>query len=209
MRIRVLGSAAGGGFPQWNCGCANCRGVREATIAAKPRTQECVALSADGDCWFLLNASPEVRAQIESYPPLHPRDGRHSPIAGIVLTNGDLDHCLGLFCLRESYPLVVYATDAVHRGLTERNVLYRTLERFEGQGTWRDLEPGRELELLTSDGRVSGLSLLAVSVPGKQPIHLEGIATSGPRDNIGLRIRGRDRLLAYASSAGAIDAAVL
>jgi len=178
-------------------------------MAAKPRTQECVALSADGDSWFLLNASPEVRAQIESYPPLHPRERRHSPIAGIVLTNGDLDHCLGLFCLRESHPLVVYATDVVQRGLTESNVLYRTLQRFEGQVTWRGLELGREIELSGSDKRSSGLSLVALPVPGKPPVHLEGIATPGPEENIGLRIRGRGRSLAYASSVGAIDAAVL
>ena len=209
MRIHVLGSAAGGGFPQWNCGCPNCKGARAGTIAARARTQECVAVSADGDSWFLLNASPEVRAQIESYTPLHPRDRRHSPVAGIVLTNGDLDHCLGLFCLRESHPLVIYATDAVRRGLTERNVLYRTLQRFEGQVTWRGLDLGGEVELSGSDGRPSGLSLVAVPVPGKQPVHLEGIATPGPEENIGLRIRGNGRVLAYASSAGAIDAAVL
>ena len=211
MRIRVLGSAAGGGFPQWNCGCPNCRGARAGAIRAKPRTQECVALSTDGDGWFLLNASPEVRAQIESYPPLHPRDRRHSPIAAVVLTNGDLDHCLGLFCLRESHPLVVYATDAVRRGLTERNVLYRTLQRFEGQVTWKRLEPDREIELATSDGHPSGLSIFPVPVPGKQPIHLEGVEAPGPEANIALRIRERARgcVLAYASSVGAVDAAVL
>ena len=89
MRIRVLGSAAGGGFPQWNCGCPNCRGIREGTVAAVARSQESVAFSTDRRGWFLLNASPEIRAQIESFPPLHPRDRRHSPIEGVVLTNGD------------------------------------------------------------------------------------------------------------------------
>ena len=113
MRVRVLGSAAGGGFPQWNCGCDNCRLVRQATGESRPRTQESVAVSADGDDWFLLNASPEIRAQIESFDRLWPRDARHSPIAGILLTNGDLDHCLGLLSLRESHPLTIYATAAV------------------------------------------------------------------------------------------------
>lgn len=130
MLIRVLGSAADGGFPQWNCGCANCRGVRTGTIRATPRTQESVAVSAGGRDWFLLNASPEIRQQIESFEPLHPRGPRHSPIGAIVLTNGDLDHCLGLLSLRESHPLVVYATERVRRGFTEANVLYRTLQRF-------------------------------------------------------------------------------
>src|SRR6266568_3470706 len=92
MSIRVLGSAAGGGFPQWNCGCPNCRGVRAGTLKAIPRTQESVAVSSDGEHWVLLNASPEIRQQIESFPPLHPKKPRHSPIAAIVLTNGDLDH---------------------------------------------------------------------------------------------------------------------
>ena len=139
MKIRVLGSAAGGGFPQWNCGCFNCREGRRSGGRARPRTQESVAISADGESWFLINASPEIRAQIEACPELWPRAERHSPIAGILLTNGDLDHCLGLLSLRESHPLTLYATDAVRAGFTEGNVLYRTLERFPEQVTWRRL----------------------------------------------------------------------
>ena len=98
MYIRVLGSAAGGGFPQWNCGCPNCRGVRNESVLAIPRTQASVAVgvaSPSGTSeWFVLSASPEIRAQIESFPPLHPRAERDSPIAGILLPNGDLDACL-------------------------------------------------------------------------------------------------------------------
>ena len=142
MRLRVLGSAAGGGFPQWNCGCANCTGVRAGTIQATPRTQESLALSDDGERWFLINCSPEIRAQIEGFAPLWPKDKRHSPIAGLLLTNGDLDHCLGLLSLRESHPLSLYATDAVRAGFTENNVLYKTLQRFEGQAKWTRLAPG-------------------------------------------------------------------
>ncbi|MGH7380471.1 MAG: MBL fold metallo-hydrolase, partial [Candidatus Methylomirabilales bacterium] len=108
MRIRVLGSAAGGGFPQWNCGCPNCRGARQGGLQATPRTQDSLAVSEDGDAWFLLNASPEIRQQIERFSPLHPRGPRDSPVRAILLTNGDLDHCLGLFSLRESHPLVIY-----------------------------------------------------------------------------------------------------
>jgi len=208
--VRVLGSAAGGGFPQWNCGCPNCRGVRTGEIAAKPRTQECVAVSADGADWFLLNASPGIRAQIESCPPLHPRAPRHSPIAGVVLTSGDLDHCLGIFSLRESHPLVVYAAETVRRGLAERNAIHRTLERFEGQVTWRALDDGRAIELTLGGGRPSGLSLRALPVPGKQPIHLTGIEPPTPLANVGLRIRESvsGRVLAYVSGAGGIDDAV-
>jgi pyrroloquinoline quinone biosynthesis protein B len=214
MRIRVLGAAAGGGFPQWNCGCPNCRGVRAGTIRARPRSQESVALSADGEHWFLLNASPEIRAQLESFPPLHPRAPRDWPVAGIVLTNGDLDHCLGLLSLRESHPLVLYATDLVRRGFTERNVLYRTLERFEGQATWRRLEIGREIEL-TVDGRSSGLAIRAVAAPGKAPIHLEGLeglSTKGDEENIGLVITeqraAKRTTVAYFSAAGGVTSAV-
>jgi pyrroloquinoline quinone biosynthesis protein B len=210
MRIRVLGSAAGGGFPQWNCGCPNCSGARTGAIRAKPRSQECVALSADDVHWFLLNASPEIRAQIESFPPLHPRAPRHSPIAGIVLTNGDLDHSLGLLSLRESLPLKVYSTDAVRRGFTERNVLYRTLERFEGQVTWQTLDRDVEVDLTLPDGGASGLSISAVPAPGKVPIHLESLGPPSPRANVGLRIRdeARGRTVAYVSSTAAIDEAV-
>jgi len=210
MLIRVLGSAAGGGFPQWNCGCPNCRGVRSGDLRATARTQECVAVSADGDRWFLLNCSPEIRQQIESFPPLHPRGPRHSPIAAILLTNGDLDHCLGLLSLRESHPLVVYATDRLRRGFIDGNVLYRTLDRFPGQVTWRALELGREAELADVEGRPAGLLVEAVAVPGKLPIHLETEAAPDPADSVGFRIRERatGRVLAYLSGVGAVSAAV-
>jgi pyrroloquinoline quinone biosynthesis protein B len=189
--IRVLGSAAGGGFPQWNCGCANCAGVRHGTIAARPRTQESLAISADGEHWFLLNASPDVRQQIESFPPLHPKRARHTPIAGIVLTNGELDHCLGLLSLRERQPLLLWATEAVRRGFTQENVLYRTLERFPGQTAWHPLRPGKEEALCLSSGRHSGLSVEAVCLPGKSPLYLDGRQPPAPDHNVGLRIQGR------------------
>jgi pyrroloquinoline quinone biosynthesis protein B len=216
VRIRVLGSAAGGGFPQWNCGCSNCRGVRGGAIRAAARTQESIAVSAgrpagaDAEQWFLLNASPEIRQQIESFPPLHPRGPRHSPIAAILLTNADLDHCLGLLSLRESHPLVVYATERVRRGFAEGNVLYRTLQRFPDQVTWRILKPGREEELTGVAGGASGLWVEAVTVPGKPPVHLEGLAAPDPEDSVGFRIRerGSGPLLAYFSGVGAITPAV-
>jgi pyrroloquinoline quinone biosynthesis protein B len=199
MLVRVLGSAAGGGFPQWNCGCPNCRGVREGTVRAWPRTQECVAVSADGRGWLLLNCSPEIRQQIESAPALHPRGPRDSPIAGILLTNGDLDHCLGLLSLRESHPLVVYATEPVRRGFVEGNVLYRTLERFPGQVTWHALKAGRE-------ETIAGLAVEPVTVPGKPPVHLERLAPPDPEDNVGVRIRepATGRVVAYFSAAAVV-----
>ncbi len=200
MRIRVLGASAGGGFPQWNCGCGNCRKARAGSPDVVPLTQECVALSADGERWFLLNASPEIRSQIEAFSALHPRGPRHSPIAGIVLTNGDLDHCLGLLSLRESHPLTLYATDEVRRGFTEGNVLYQTLERFPGQVTWKDLRGDLG----------DGLSVEAIPAPGKSPVHLEKTQKTKEGDNVGLLIHDRKtgKRLAYFSAAGGITSAM-
>jgi pyrroloquinoline quinone biosynthesis protein B len=196
VQVRVLGSAAGGGVPQWNCGCQNCREARRGTGAVRPRTQESVAISADGAAWFLLNVSPEIRAQIESFPPLTPREPRHSPLAGLVLTNGDLDHCLGLLSLRESHPLTVYATESVRVGFTEGNVLYRTLERFEGQVTWRALAIGREQPLGDS-----GLAITAIATPGNLPLHLKSLRPPSAEDNVGLVVRDQrtGKRLAYFS----------
>jgi pyrroloquinoline quinone biosynthesis protein B len=200
VRIRVLGSAAGGGFPQWNCGCGVCQEARRASGRARPRTQESVAVSADGESWFLINASPEIRGQIEAFSGLWPRDKRHSPIAGILLTNGDLDHCLGLLSLRESHPLVVYTTAAVRDGFIAGNVLYRTLERFAGQVTWRALALDREEPL---GDTASPLHVTAVPAPGKLPLHLETLRAPSPEDSVGFVIRDQrsGRRLAYFSGA--------
>ena len=205
MLIRVLGSAAGGGFPQWNCGCPNCVGVRCGSIRARARTQESVALSADGDSWFLLNASPEIRQQIESFSKLHPRAQRDTPIQGIVLTNGDLDHALGLLSLRESQPLALYSTQRVYRGFSEGNVLYRTLQRFDGQVTLHPLElAAAEQPLRLLNGDASGLSLKAFAAPGKAALHLDQ-SNPEPGDNIGVLIRDErtGKRLAYIPAAGA------
>ncbi|MGH7362254.1 MAG: pyrroloquinoline quinone biosynthesis protein PqqB [Candidatus Methylomirabilales bacterium] len=206
MRIRVLGSAAGGGFPQWNCGCPNCRGVRAGTIQATPRSQESVAVSAEGDWWLLLNVSPEIRSQIEGFPALHPRGPRHSPIGALALTNGDLDRCLGLFSLRESHPLALYATDRVRAGLADGNVIFRTLQRFPDQVRWRPLKLGREEPVLGTDGEPMGLWIEAVPVPGKVPVHLETLMAPDLEDNVGLRVRdAAGRRLAYFSSIARLD----
>jgi pyrroloquinoline quinone biosynthesis protein B len=181
--------------------------VRDGTLRATARSQECVAVGAEGaSSYVVFNCSPEIRAQIESFPGLHPRGPRHSPIAAILLTNGDLDHCLGLLSLRESHPLVVYATEPVQRGFTLDNVLYRTLERFPGQVTWRLLKPGREEEIIGVDGKASGLTAEAVIVPGKAPVHLEQSRPADPEDSIGFLVResGGDRRLAYFSGVGAV-----
>ena len=211
MLIRVLGSAAGGGFPQWNCGCPNCAGQRRGTIRALARSQESVAVSADGDSWFLLNASPEIRQQIESFDKLHPRTLRDTPIQGIVLTNGDLDHCLGLLSLRESQPLCLYSSERILRGFSEHNVLYRTLQRFDGQVRWQLLDlDGPEIPLNLLNGAPSGLDLRAFAAPGKAALHLDQ-SNQVPADNLGVVISDRrsGKRLAYIPAAGASSAAVL
>lgn len=203
MLVRVLGSAAGGGFPQWNCGCSNCQDVRSGTLKGRARTQESVAISGDGKSWFLLNASPEIRQQIEAFGPLQPRALRDTPIAGVILSNGDLDHCLGLLSLRESQRLTVYATERVRAGFVEANQICKTLQRFDGQVTWQQLKLGEELPLQQPSGAPL-LKLLALPVPGKPPLHA-GALTPEPEDNIGLRIRASSADsggLAYISGVG-------
>ena len=134
IRIRILGSAAGGGLPQWDCLCANCAAARNREIA--PQTQSSVAVSADDQRWFLVNASPDLPRQIESTPALQPQPGslRNSPIAGVLLTNADLDHTLGLLLLRQQQtPVLVYASDATRSALDWLDLL---LHPFGGS-TWR------------------------------------------------------------------------
>src|SRR5260370_850833 len=130
MRVRVLGSAAGGGFPQWNCACPNCSAVRNGTIKARPRTQAQVAVSSDLSHWFLLNASPDLRQQILSTPELSVTSSSlGSPICAILLTSADVDCVMGLLHLREFHPLHIYSTLSVRRVLTEENSLFRVLTR--------------------------------------------------------------------------------
>ena len=201
MRIRILGSGAGGGLPQWNCGCENCRAVRTGRPGIKARTQDSIAVSAGPGGWVLCNCSPDILRQIEAFDELHPKAPRHSPIVAIVLTNGDLDHVLGLFSLRESYPLVVYATDAVRRGLFEHNAIARTLSRFEGHLTHRTLPLGAEIAIAGARGEPTGLRVTARPVRGKIPVHLEGLALNAHDQNVGLWLReGGGQSAAYVSA---------
>src|ERR1044071_10141499 len=134
MRIRLLGTAAGGGFPQWNCQCPNCREARSGSGRAQPRTQSSVAISANDRDWFLLNASPDIRFQIEAFPPLHPpsQGRRGTPIQAVLLTNADLDHTLGLIALREGAPLKVHATGNTQHWLRDGFDLAALLNAFCG-----------------------------------------------------------------------------
>jgi pyrroloquinoline quinone biosynthesis protein B len=206
LQVLVLGSAAGGGFPQWNCGCKNCVRVRAGAPGWQARTQDSLAVSLDGERWWLLNASPDVLQQVQRQPELWPKRLRHSPIAGVVLSNGDLDHVLGLLQLRESQPLAVYASARVLEGL-RTNAALRTLERFPGHVVWRALKPGESGELIEPDERRSGISVLPFALPGKPPLHLGSLSPSR-EDNLGLRLRAAgardDSALVYASAVAAL-----
>jgi pyrroloquinoline quinone biosynthesis protein B len=173
MQVKILGSAAGGAFPQWNCACANCRAVRAGAFHGKPRTQTQVAISEDGLAWFLLGASPDLRAQIESTPELHPRRGlRHSPISGVALANADVDHVLGLLLLRELQPLRIHSTASVRRILREDNSMFAMLHRTPNQAAWTDFERGKEFSLCDAQGENSGLRCRAWSLGNHYPAYV-------------------------------------
>jgi pyrroloquinoline quinone biosynthesis protein B len=173
MLVKLLGSAAGGAFPQWNCACHNCRAIRKGTFQGKIRSQTQVAVCGDSNSWFLLGASPDLRAQIESTPELHPRQGlRDSPISGVVLLNADIDHILGLLLLRELQPLSVYATRSTRGILTQDNSMFRMLERVPNQVLWTEIRPPTPFPLLDPAKHDSGTTCRAVSVGSHFPAYV-------------------------------------
>ncbi|MBV9339687.1 MAG: pyrroloquinoline quinone biosynthesis protein PqqB [Acidobacteria bacterium] len=173
MRVEILGTAAGGGFPQWNCACRNCSLARAGTFPTRSRTQLQVALSSDEKSWFLLNASPDVTRQIESSSFLHPSGGtRHSPISGVLLTSAELDQSLGLLLLREYQPLQVFATASVRRILREDNSMFSMLERSEDQARWHDVVPGTPFNLCSQTGGQAGIECLPLSVARRYPSYV-------------------------------------
>jgi pyrroloquinoline quinone biosynthesis protein B len=177
MRIRILGSAAGGGFPQWNCGCGNClavrENVRENKSSFKARTQSQLALSADGSAWFLAGASPDLAFQIERCPELHPRALRDSPVAGVVLGSSDLDHVAGLLLLRELQPLRVYAAPSILRILREQNSMFGMLNRIEPQVVWTPVTANAPFALSSADGKDSGLLCEVHYLSGRYPRYVK------------------------------------
>jgi pyrroloquinoline quinone biosynthesis protein B len=197
MKIRLLGTAAGGGFPQWNCQCVNCREARSGSGRARPRTQSSVAISANDRDWFLLNASPDIRFQIESFHPLHPPldRSRGTPIQAVLLTNADLDHALGLLALREGARLKVHATESTQRSLSSSFDLAGLMNVFCGI-EW--MAPAKsESPLLTSTGTESGLEYRALALPGKSP-RWEKSSPASVGDSIGywiVDLRSGGRLL--------------
>jgi len=132
MKIKILGSAAGGGYPQWNCNCTMCNGVRNGTINAKPRTQSSISVTGDDDKWVLFNTSPDILTQLKQTPELHPASGvRNTPIESIFLLDSQIDHTTGLLMLREHFkPLDIWCTEQVHQDLTTGNPLFNVLSHY-------------------------------------------------------------------------------
>lgn len=174
MRLKLLGTAAGGGFPQWNCSCSNCSRLRSGSFKGKPRTQSQVAITADNQKWILLNTSPDLRVQIESFDELHPKKtSRHSPIDTILFTNPDLDHVLGLLLLRELQQLQIYGAPSLKKILFDGNSMFGMLQRKPNQIQWTNLLPDTEVDILYTDGKRSGLKCQALPLSTRYPYYVQ------------------------------------
>jgi len=203
MKLRVLGSCAGGGLPQWNCGGANSTRARRGDPDLPPRTQPSLAVSADGRRWTLLNASPDVRQQLAAFPALHPREGtRDLPLDGVVLTSAELDHALGLLVMREALSYRVLSTAWVRSALLDHNAAWRLLEPSWGCAALDTPLP------LDRDGT---LEARFFPVAPKLPPFLRDLAKPCPETTVGLRItdRGSGARLVFAPGLGRLDSATL
>jgi pyrroloquinoline quinone biosynthesis protein B len=199
----VLGSAAGGGFPQWNCRCPVCRLAWGGDARVRPRSQASLAVSADGEDWVLINASPDLPAQLRGSKPLHPRTGtRGSPIRAVVLTGGEIDQVTGLLSLREREPFSILATEATLAALAD-NPMFGALSCE--LVTRRTVAPGEPLAL------PGGLAAELFTVPGKVPLYLEGEnpdTASETASNVGVEISAAGARIAYIPGAAAVTAAM-
>lgn len=202
LNFKLLGTAAGGGIPQWNCACALCDLCRKSPEVLRPRLQLQAAFSSDGEKWFLINASPDLRFQIEANSELQPsvlHGKRNTPIQGIILTSADLDQVLGLLLLREFQPLTVYATALVRRVL-ESNSFFRMLARVPNQLTWVKIRPG---EAFTLNGKVTCTPIpLSGSLPYyAHKVDTDGLDASEPgQATLGLLLEADGHRLAYTPS---------
>ncbi|MBV8924117.1 MAG: pyrroloquinoline quinone biosynthesis protein PqqB [Bradyrhizobium sp.] len=193
LRVVVLGAAAGGGVPQWNCGCPVCLMARGEQVELQS-TQASIAFSADGEHWYLVNASPDLRQQLIKTPQLHPKKGalRHSPIAGVILTNGEIDAVAGLLSMREGSSFAIYAHAKVLAILKSNSIFNVLGERNVARVA---IEADRAFEPELPDGAPSGVEILAFPVAGKGAWYLEGKAHPGGNDaagdTLGLRIRDK------------------
>ncbi len=201
MRVKVLGSAAGGGFPQWNCGCRNCNRLRTGLFKGSARTQTQVAVSPAKGSWLLINASPDLRQQLLANPDFAPAsETRGTPIAAVVLTSADVDSVVGLLHLREFQSFRIYATASVRRILTEENSLFRTLERARPPVQWETLPLDQPVPLSRQE---PALSCTAVSLGGSFPDYVsDELRRSLPENEavIGLELVQSEKRFLYAPS---------
>jgi pyrroloquinoline quinone biosynthesis protein B len=206
MKLLVLGSSAGGGFPQWNCNCAQCAGVRAGRPGLLGRTQSSVAVGGPDD-WVLVNASPDLLQQIRANPALQPaRRLRDSGIAGVLLCDGQIDHTTGLFLLRErSARLPLWCTDAVYEDLTQGNPVLRVLEHFCGVERQR-IDPGGVAFEVPG---VAGLRVRALALQSKPAPFSPHRESPVPGDNLGFVFENRSngRRIFYAPGLAEIDEA--
>jgi pyrroloquinoline quinone biosynthesis protein B len=206
MKIRVLGAAAGGGFPQWNCNCRNCAGVRNGTVRARPRTQSSIAVrGGDSAGWALINASPDITAQLQANPAFQPgRALRDCAITGIVLVDGQVDHTTGLYMLREATrPWPIWCTDSTYADLTRGNPIMNVLGHFCGV----ERQPIDITGSPFAIGGVSAVSWRAIAVPGKPAPYSPNREKPVPGDNVALVITDEvsGRSAVYAPGLGAMD----
>lgn len=208
MKIIVLGSSAGGGFPQWNCNCHNCAGVRAGTVRARPRTQSSIAVSGNGADWLLCNASPDILQQVKATPALQPnRAARDTGIAAVLLVDGQVDHATGLMMLRErGAPMPVWCTDAVAEDLSVGYPLFRVLDHFCGVDRRRIPLDGSRFAVVG----VPGVELAALPLESKAAPYSPHREAGHPGDNVGITFRdpASGRSVFYAPGLGAIDDAV-
>jgi pyrroloquinoline quinone biosynthesis protein B len=209
MRVRILGSAAGGGFPQWNCGCGNCTAIRQNKFQGKPRTQAQLAVTADDRHWYLAGASPNLSSQIESFSSLHPRAPRDSPISGVVLASADLDHVLGLLFLRELQPLRVYGSRSVLKILREENSIFGMLNRVEPQVSWIVADCGAEFPLLTAKGEDCGLRCRMMCLSDRYPSYVRRAELGSCEAVAGLFFAASGKRVAYFPAIAALDDALM
>src|SRR6202022_4220910 len=166
MRVKVLGSAAGGGFPQWNCACRNCRHMRDGSLRGRPRTQTQLAFSTDSKVWFLVSASPDLRTQILATPELAPHEGSvPSPIAGVFLPSADVDSVMGLLHLREFQSFFAFAAASLQKILKKENKIFAVLERADPPVQWQVLSSKGRLGCHLSESRGEAPAFICVTMP--------------------------------------------
>ena len=207
MLIHILGSAAGVGFPQWNCNCRNCDGLRKGRINAQPRTQSSIALSDGSGNWILCNASPDIRTQLEHTPVLQPgRQLRDTAIGAIILMDSQIDHTTGLLTLREGCPHQVWCTEMVHQDLSTGFPLFSILDHWNGGLQWNRIE----LDTGFTIPACPALHFTPIPLRSAAPPYSPHRHDPHPGDNIGLLVRDIQTggVLFYAPGLGRPDAAV-